>query len=177
MEGLERVEAVHGRGITDPLQGLVVGHDPDILHGVDLVQERDEALLVVRLREPSRVIVEAEWRAVRRVVTVKVLHQHLGDSLGFRRIRTGVSHGATASVQVLPHHHGHLPDTGVALGGARRNHAVVEDLVVECVRPAGRPVLVDGHRRVVGEVGVVEHLEHLVAANGQERGSHATHIL
>lgn len=177
LEGLERAETVHGRGIADPLQRLVVGDDPDVLHGVDGVQELDEALLVVRLREPGGVVVQSEGRTVGRVMAVKVLHDHLGDSVRLRGVRTGVSHGAPASVQVLPHHHGHLPDARVALGGTRRDHAVVEDLVVQGVRPARGLVLVHGHGRVVGEVGVVQALEHLVAADREEGRAHATHIL
>ena len=49
--------------------------------------------------------------------------------------------------------------------GAWRNHAVVEELVVQGVWPARGAVLVHRHRRVVGEVLVVQHLEHLVATD------------
>lgn len=55
--------------------------------------------------------------------------------------------------------------TGVRLGGARRNHAVVEKLVVQSVGEAGRFVLVNRHGRIIGEVGIVQHLEHFVASN------------
>lgn len=41
----------------------------------------------------------------------------------------------------------------------------MEELVVQGVGPARRLVLVHGHGRVVGEVGVVQHLKHLVAAD------------
>lgn len=177
LEGLERVESVHWRGITNPLQGLVVGDNPNILHCVDLVQEVDEALLVMRLREPGGMVVKSERRTVGGVMALKVLHDHLGHTLSLWGIGTGVSHGATATVQVLPHHHGHFPDTWIALGRARRDHAVVEDLVVQGVRPAGRSVLVDGHGRVIGKVGVVEHLEHLVATDGEEGSAHSADIL
>ena len=53
----------------------------------------------------------------------------------------------------------------------------MEDLVVERVRPARRTVLVHRHRRVVREVKVVQHLEHLVATDRQERCAHTAHIL
>jgi hypothetical protein len=43
----------------------------------------------------------------------------------------------------------------------------VEDLVVERIRVARRLILVDRHRRVVGEVRIVQHLEHLVSADLQ----------
>jgi alanine dehydrogenase len=45
------------------------------------------------------------------VMTLKVLDQHLVHSVGGRGVAAGVAHGATASVQVLPHHHGHFPNT------------------------------------------------------------------
>ena len=45
------------------------------------------------------------------------------------------------------------------------DHAVVGDLVVEGEGERRRVVLVDGHRRVVGKVGVVRHLEHVVATD------------
>lgn len=55
--------------------------------------------------------------------------------------------------------------TGVRLGGARRNHAVVEELVIQGVGEAGRSVFVDGHGRIVSEVRVVQHLEHFISSN------------
>ena len=55
--------------------------------------------------------------------------------------------------------------TWVGVSGAWRDHTVVVDLVVERIRPAGRVVLVHGHRRVVREVVVVQHLEHAVTAD------------
>ena len=45
------------------------------------------------------------------IMSVEVLQYHLVYVLGFGRVGTGVSHGATASVQVLPHHHRYLPYT------------------------------------------------------------------
>lgn len=52
----------------------------------------------------------------------------------------------------------------------------MEDLVVQRVRPAGRTILVDGHRRVVREVGVVQHFEHFVTTDRQEGSSHSSDI-
>ena len=49
----------------------------------------------------------------------------------------------------------------------------MEQLVVQRVGEGGRRVLVDGHRAVVGEVGVVHHGVHVVAPNGKERSSHS----
>lgn len=46
---------------------------------------------------------------------------------------------------------------------ARRYHAVMGQLVVHGVRERGRFVLVDRHRRVVREVGLVQHREHRVS--------------
>lgn len=41
----------------------------------------------------------------------------------------------------------------------------MEELVIQRVRPAGRPVLIDRHRGVVREVRVPEHFEHVVTAD------------
>lgn len=98
-------------------------------------------------------------------MSLEVLDEHLVDAVGGGRVAAGVAHGAASAVEVLPHDHGHLPESGVRPGGAGRYHAVVEELVVQGVGPAGRSVLVDRHRRVVSEVRVPEHLEHVVASN------------
>lgn len=100
-------------------------------------------------------------------MSLKVLNQHLVHAIGSGRVAAGVTHRASAAVEVLPHDHGHLPEAGVRSRGARRDHAVVEELVVEGVRPAGRSVLVDRHRRVVREVRLPQHFEHVVAADLQ----------
>lgn len=55
--------------------------------------------------------------------------------------------------------------TGVGVGGAGRDHAVVEEPVVEGVGPARGVILVHRHGRVVGEVLLVQHPVHLVAAH------------
>lgn len=41
----------------------------------------------------------------------------------------------------------------------------MEQLVVQGVRPAWGLVLVHGHGRIVGEVGIVQHLKHFVASD------------
>jgi hypothetical protein len=45
------------------------------------------------------------------VVALKVLDQHLVHSLSIWWVAATVTHGASSSVQILPHHHGHFPDT------------------------------------------------------------------
>lgn len=100
-------------------------------------------------------------------MSLKVLNEHLVHSIGSWRVTARVAHRASAAVEVLPHDHGHLPEAGVGSRGARRDHAVVEELVVEGVGPAGRSVLVDRHRRVVREVRLPQHFEHVVAADLQ----------
>ena len=47
---------------------------------------------------------------------------------------------------------------------------------VQSERPEGRVVLEDGHCRVVGEVGLVQHLELLVAAALQEGRTHSANV-
>jgi len=47
IEGLEALDAVQRRGIAHPLDRLPVGHEPDVVHGDDGVEEGLEALLVV----------------------------------------------------------------------------------------------------------------------------------
>lgn len=98
-------------------------------------------------------------------MSLEVLDEHFVNAIGGGWVAAGVSHGASAAVQVLPHDHGHLPQSGVGSRGTRWDHAVVEELVVEGVGPAGRPVLVDRHRRVVREVRVPQHFEHVVTAD------------
>ncbi len=38
-------------------------------------------------------------------------------------------------------------------------------------------VVVDGHAGVVGEFGLLEHGKHVVPANGEEGGAHATNVV
>lgn len=41
----------------------------------------------------------------------------------------------------------------------------MEELIIQRVRPARRSVLIDGHGRIIREVCVPEHLEHVVPAD------------
>lgn len=61
LEWLEGIDARDWCGITNPLQHLPIGHNPNVGHLIDGVQEFDETLLVVGLREPSGVIEQTEW--------------------------------------------------------------------------------------------------------------------
>lgn len=60
-------------GIPHPLNRLPVGHQPNVVHLHQGVQKGFETFFVMRLREPGRVVIEAKWRAVRRVVAFEVL--------------------------------------------------------------------------------------------------------
>lgn len=130
----------------------------------------------MRLCEPSCVIIKPERSAVGRIMSFEILQNHLVNAIGIGRIRASISHRASSAVQVLPHHHRNFPHTWITLSWARWNHAVVEDFVIERIRPAGRFILVHRHRRVIGEVEVVQHLEHFIAAYWQERSSHAANV-
>lgn len=99
---------------------------------------------------------------VGRVMSLEILDQHLVNTIGGRRVAARVSHRAPTPVQVLPHHHRNFPQAWIRPGGAGRYHAVVEQLVIQGVGPAGRSVLVNRHRRVVSEVRVPQHFEHVV---------------
>lgn len=98
-------------------------------------------------------------------MSLEVLDQHLVNAVSCRWVAAGVSHGASAAVEILPHDHGHFPESWIGSCGTGWDHAVVEELVVEGVGPAWRSVLVDRHRRVVSEVGVPQHFEHVVTAD------------
>ena len=45
------------------------------------------------------------------------------------------------------------------------DHAIVRHFVVQGVGKGRRPILIDGHGRVVGEVGLVHHFKHVVTAD------------
>ena len=45
------------------------------------------------------------------------------------------------------------------------DHTVVGHFVVQGVGKSRRPILIDGHGRVVGEVGLVHHFKHVVTAD------------
>ena len=59
------------------LDGLSGGHQPDIVHLHQGIDEGLETHPMVRLREPSRVVEQAEGGAVCHVVPLEVLHQQL----------------------------------------------------------------------------------------------------
>ena len=90
----------------------------------------------------------------------------------------GVCHTAATLLQVVPHHQRNLPHPGVGPGsshkhqasahchlpvGARGDHAVMGQLEVHGVGEGGWFVLVDRHRRVVREVGLVQHRKHWIS--------------
>lgn len=102
---------------------------------------------------------------VGRVMSLEILDQHLVNTIGRGRVAARVSHRAPTPVQILPHHHRNFPQAWIRPGGAGRYHAVVEQLVVQGVGPAGRSVLVNRHRRVVREVRVPQHFKHVVPSN------------
>ena len=52
----------------------------------------------------------------------------------------------------------------------------MREFVVHGVGEGGWSVVVDGHAGVVGEVGLIQHGEHVVATNGQEWGSDSSDI-
>lgn len=96
---------------------------------------------------------------------LEVLNEHLVDAVRCRWVAAGVSHRAPTAVEILPHYHRNFPQSWVGSRGTRRYHAVVEELVIQRVWPAGRSVLIDRHGGVVREVCVPEHFEHVVTAN------------
>ena len=111
------------------------------------------------------------------VMSLEVLHDHVVNSLGRGGVTAGVRHGTSPFLQVIPHDQREFPDTRVGLVRAGRDHTVVGQLVVHRVGEGGRLVVVDGHGGVVGEVCLVQHGEHVVASNGEEGSSDASHIL
>ena len=68
------------------LDGLSGGHQPDVVHIHQGVDERLETRPVVRLREPSRVVEQAEGGAVGYIVPLEVLHQQLVNIVSCREI-------------------------------------------------------------------------------------------
>lgn len=96
---------------------------------------------------------------------LEVLNEHLVHAVRCRWVAAGVSHRASTAVEILPHYHRNFPQSWIGSRGTGRYHAVVEELIIQRVRPAGRPVLIDRHRGVIREVRVPEHLEHVVAAD------------
>lgn len=68
---MECVDSGNRRWVSDPLQCLPVVDQPDVVHLIDGVQELDEALLVMGLREPGGVVEETERSAgLRKVLLI-----------------------------------------------------------------------------------------------------------
>lgn len=96
---------------------------------------------------------------------LEVLNEHLVHAVRCRWVAAGISHRASTAVEILPHYHRNFPQSWIGSRGTGRYHAVVEEFVIQCIRPAGRPVLIDRHRGVIREVCLPEHFEHVVAAD------------
>ena len=64
-------------------------------------------------------------------------------------------------LEVVPHDEGQLPEAGECLGGAGRDHAVVEYLVVQGVGPAGGLVLGGGHTSTLS-ARLLNHIEQFI---------------
>lgn len=101
---------------------------------------------------------------------LEVLNEHLVHAVRRRRVAAGISHRAPPTVEILPHYHRNFPQTWIGSRGTGRYHAVVEELVIQRIRPARRSVLIDRHGGVVREVRIPEHLEHVVAADLRAEG-------
>lgn len=98
-------------------------------------------------------------------MAIKVLHEHLVDAIFVAWIRAGVAHRAAAASQVDPHCHSDLPNAWEGFRWTRCYHALVSQLIVERIGPQWGRILEDWHGGIVGEIGIVEHFEHFVAAN------------
>lgn len=177
LPGLELVDLADGRRLAHPLQHLPVCYKEHVGQRVHRAEEPQEAPPVVDSVEPGRVIEETKGGPVGLVVAVEVFHEHLVDSVLVGRIRAGVAHRAAAPTKVHPHGHTDLPNTWEALGGTRGDHALMCHLIVECVGPQRGRILEDGHRRIIGKVCIIQHLEHFVASNLQKWRSHSTDVV
>lgn len=109
-------------------------------------------------------------------MSFKILHDHFGDTISVAWISASVTHWATTAVKILPHYHWHFPHSWITLCGAWRYHAIVEDLIVERVWPRWWTIFINGHRWIVGEVRIVQHLVHFISAHRQERCAHSSHV-
>lgn len=120
---------------------------------------------MMRLSEPCGMIEQTERRSISRVMPLEVLNEHLVYAVRSRWVTAGVSHGASTSIEILPHYHRNFPQSWIGSRGTGRYHAVVEELVIQRIRPTGWSVLIDGHGGVVREVCVPEHFEHIVPSD------------
>lgn len=175
---LELVDGVGGRRVAHPLDGLVVGHEVDVLHLGHVVHEPLERVEILGLAEPRRVEVHAVGRPVGRVVALEVVVEHFVDILPAEVGRAAVDHAAVVVAGLHLVHH-HLPDAGIA---ARRTVLVdaaarVRHLVVERVRPERRIRERRHHRRVVDEAELLHHQKLAIPTDAKERHSHAAQLL
>ena len=69
LEGFEIIGLWDWHWISDPLQGLPVGDEPNVLHVRNSVQEGDETLLVVSGGEPGSVVEETHWGSEKMQIT------------------------------------------------------------------------------------------------------------
>lgn len=95
----------------------------------------------------------------------KVLNEHLVYAIRSRWVAAGISHGAPTAIEILPHYHRNFPQSWIRSRGTGWYHTVVEQFIIQRIRPARRSVLIDGHGGVVREICVPEHLEHVVPAD------------
>lgn len=91
---------------------------------------------------------------VRRVMSFEILDEHLVNTVRSWWVATRVSHRTSTSVQILPHHHRNFPQAWIWSCRTGRNHAVVEQFIVQGIRPTWWPILVYRHRWVVRKVRV-----------------------
>ena len=131
VEWFKGLDAIQRGRVSYPLNGLPIRDQPDVVHGDDSIKESFKAFLVMGCREPRSVVVQWERRPVMfvrinsyireqrskwcvpvgGVMALKVLDQHLVHSLSIWRVAATVTHGASSSIQILPHNHGHFPNT------------------------------------------------------------------
>lgn len=102
---------------------------------------------------------------VSRVMPLEIFNEHLVHTIWSRRVAAGISHGAPTSIEILPHYHRNFPQSWIGSRGTGWYHAVVEELVIQCVRPTGRSILINWHGRIVCKVCVPQHLEHIVSSD------------
>ena len=168
------VDVVDGHRVAHPVDELLTRDEVDVGQRQDAVDELEEAFHAVRpVEEPGGVEEEGEGRLGARVVLEEVLREDLLDGGGLLLVEAAVGHGAGAAADVLQHGHGDLPHAGVGRLGARLDGARVRHLVLERVGPAGGG---GGHAAVVVEAVAVEHVDHGVAADGEEGRAHALDV-
>lgn len=61
LEWLKRINSRYRCWIAHPLQGLPVGYNPNVFHGVYGIEKLDESFLVMRLGKPSSMIKQSKW--------------------------------------------------------------------------------------------------------------------